>query len=312
MGAHARDRLLAMHGCPTTQRASVLAMGRIAYGVGLAGVSWAAALVGELNPTPLTVRNGSPSAVAVALVHHAGPALLLVLPIVVACAVFAPKAPHQRHLAALLFAPLAFATTLFVHFGLYWQFGSAEDRPDDLPSFVGALLFLTIPALFMTAVAALPLTPILSFARAGDSDDHDARARLRVGASLAVASALQFVAIALLLASEPAELWEPPFYAVASAPPAAAFVFGLVEVVKSRRVLASLGDWLSRVRGGAVRGVRIRDVEVADSALYVPDLVRAGPLVEDLQVLEAYADYPEAGPYRMKRSSVPLGRVPRE
>jgi hypothetical protein len=119
------------------------------------------------------------------------------------------------------------------------------------------------------------------------------------------------VVLLLVLSTEPRELWESPFHGLATAPSAAAFVFGLVEVVRSRILLASLRRWLSRVRGGAVPGVRIREVEVADSTLYVPDVVTAGPL-DDLQVLEAYADYPDAGPYRMKRSSVPLGRVPRE
>ena len=65
----ARDRLLASHGCPTTQRVSTLAMGRIAYGLGLAGVSWAGALIAELEPRTVSVYHGSPSPRVVALRH---------------------------------------------------------------------------------------------------------------------------------------------------------------------------------------------------------------------------------------------------
>ena len=204
-------------------------------------------------------------------------------------------------------------TVIFVHFGLYWQLGSSEDHFDDLASLGVTLLFMSVPAaLVAAAVAALPLAPILSFARAGDSDDHDTRARLRVGACLAIASAFQFlVVIVLLLSNGSSELWEGPFYGAPAAPSAVGFLFGLVEVARSRRVLASLEDWLSRVRAGAVHGLRVRDEEAADAGLYLPEVATAGS-PEHLQVLEAYAENTDAGPYRVKRSLAPLGRLPRE
>jgi len=283
----ARDRLLAAHGCPTTHRVSALAMGRIAYGLGLASVSWAAALVAELSPTTIRVVGGSPSPAIVALVQHTGPALLLVLPLVVAGAVFAPKTSGRRHQVAFVFVPFAFATVTFVHFGLYCQPGSSEDHFDDLTSLVGTLLLTSVPAALVAAIAAaLPLAPLLSFAQAGDSDDHDTRARLRVGACLAIAAAFQFLLIlVVLLFGGSSELWEAPFYGVLAAPCAAAFLFGLLEVARSRRALASLDDWLSRVRAGAVPGLRIRDEEAADARLYLPDVSAGSPAFP--QVLEA-------------------------
>jgi len=307
----ARDRLLAMAGCPTTQRVSARTMGRIAYGLGLASLSWGAAVIGELNPTAVRTYGGAPSPVVAVLVQHAAPALLVVLPIAVTCAVF--SAERRRHLAALFLVPFAYALALIVHFSLYWQYGkgSGEDRPADLPDLIGTLLALTIVGAVVAAFSALPVAPILSFARAGESDDHDARARFRVGVCLAAASIFHLAIVLLIVSSEPTELWEQPFYGLAPLPAALALVFGLVEIVRSRRLSTSLGDWLWRVRSGEVHGLRIRDKEAGDASLYLPDVIGAAAL-EDLQVLEAYAECTDAGPYRMKRSSSPLGLVPRE
>lgn len=286
-------------------------MGRLAYGLGLGSVSWAAALVAELSPTTIRLAGRSPSPAVAALVHHTGPALLLVLPLVMAGVVFAPRTSGRRHQAAFVLVPFAFATVTFVHFGLYCQLGSSEDYFDDLTSLVGTLLLISVPAALVAAIAAaLPLAPLLSFAQAGDADDHDARARLRVGACLAIAAAFQFLLIiVVLLFGGSSELWEAPLYAVPAAPCAAVFLFGLLEVTRSRRLLASLEDWLARVRAGGVPGLRIRDEEATDARLYLPDVNAGSP--DDPQVLEAYAESTDAGPYRVKRSLAPLGRVPR-
>jgi hypothetical protein len=276
-------------------------MGRIAYGLGIANVSWAVALFLELSTATLRVVFGRvPSALEQAVYHHATPALLAVLPIAVACAVLGPKAPGRRHLAAFVLVPLAFAVALFPRIHLESQYlPYDEDGP--------LALIAAIFALVLAAVAALPLAPILWFARAGESDDHDVQMRLRIGISLAVASAVQLVGILLVLSVEPSATTDA---LACAAPSSVALVFGLVEDLRNRRVLASLQQWLSRVRAGAVHGVRVRAEEAADSALYIPDLVTAKPL-DDIEVLEVYAENTAAGPYRMKRSAVPVGRVPR-
>src|SRR5205085_1987647 len=109
--------LLTKHGCPATRRLSAMTMARIAYGVGLAAVSWAGALVFELTAEEIRARASESDRF---LVRHAGAILLAVLPIVVSAVVFGAK---RRHRAALAFTPVAFAFALTTHFWLYAQFG---------------------------------------------------------------------------------------------------------------------------------------------------------------------------------------------
>lgn len=279
-----------MHGCPATRGLSAVAMGRVCYGLGLGGVSWAGALVGELE-------EWGPSSFRSSVASHAAPAVLILLPVVVALAVFRSS---RRHLAAFVAAPLAFTVALGTFSVTGWLSGlSPEDAPANVSQLVDFLVELAKPGLVAGLLATLPLGPILSLAKAGSAIDADLRARVRIGRVLAGASAVQVIAFLL------------SFDHVACAPSVGVLLFGLVLSVISQRQSARLHEWVSRVSSGELAGVRIREEEAGDASLYVPDLV-SEPSPVDAVVLEAFAEHPGDGPYRRKRSAVPLARVARD
>ncbi|MBS2018627.1 MAG: hypothetical protein JST00_37520 [Deltaproteobacteria bacterium] len=197
------------------------------------------------------------------------------------------------------------------HFVAAWQSGAIpEDAPANAAQLVDGLTSLLVAGMFAGSFATLPLAPILSLAKAGDAIDSNLRARVRIGLLLAGGSAVHLIALFLLFApnSATAEVQEASVF-VACAPSGGVLLFGLAQAVSSHRRLARLHDWVSRVWAGELAGVRLREEEGGDASLYVPDLVTEPSL--DAVVLEAYADHPGDGPYRRKRSAVPLARVPR-
>lgn len=304
-----------MLGCPTARRASAASMARLAFTAVVASASAAAGL-GYWMETNLSVTRLFDLS-SIAGWHYVGPVLMALLPPVAAWAVFTLRAPIQRLLTACACVPFAYMLALVADAVLEARsishayggplYGSSYGA--SLASELGAL---TPMAGILGMAAVLPIAPVLFLGRGGASDDHDMRARFRIGLCLALASMME-LALILHVGRESRIEANNEYFCLL--PSLLTLAFGVFEAVKARLVLGALRRWVERVRAGAVHGVRVRAHEPADAALYVPELVASPPIhleeMGSLEVLEAYAEETDAPPYRRRQSAVPLARLPR-